>query len=149
MITTAHRRAFAPPATTPRWLIVAIELVIAVNAVGGAIYGLAGAENVPREWLEGTPFDSYLIPSLILLVAVGGSMGAAALALLTRRRCAPALSVVAGVILVAWITTQIVIIVPDGGFSWLQPTMLAAGLLVAALGWRLRRGQRSFCEGRS
>ena len=31
------------------------------------------------------------------------------------------------------------IIVPHGGFSWLQPTMFAAGLLVAVLGRRLRR----------
>lgn len=138
MIARAHRSAFPPAATTAPWLLVAVEVVIAVNAVGGAIYGLAGAENVPREWLEGTPFDSYLIPSLTLLVAVGGSMGAAALAVLRRRRYAAALSVGAGVILVAWITTQVVIIVPDGGFSWLQPTMLVAGLLVAALGWWLR-----------
>ena len=119
-------------------MVVVIEVVVAVNAVGGAVYGLAGANNVPREWLDGTPFDSYVIPSLILLVGVGGGMSVAALALLTRLRYAAELSVAAGVILVGWIGTQVLIIVPDGGFSWLQPTMFAAGLLVAALGWRLR-----------
>ena len=36
------------------------------NAVGGGIYGLSGAPGVPVEWLEHTPFPSYVIPSLIL-----------------------------------------------------------------------------------
>lgn len=136
--TTAQRFSLSPPTRRIRWLAVVIEVVVAVNAVGGAVYGLAGANNVPREWLDGTPFDSYVIPSPILLVGVGGGMSVAALALLTRRRYAAELTVAAGLILVGWIGTQVLVIVPDGGFSWLQPTMFAAGLLVAALGWRLR-----------
>jgi hypothetical protein len=83
-----------------------------------------------------------------LLIGVGGSMGAAALSMLVDWRYGPTLSVAAGALLVGWIIAQVLIIVPDGGFSWLQPTMFAAGLLVAALGWRLGRG-RSAAEGRS
>ena len=127
---------------TTRWirqLLFALEAVVAVSGVAGATYGLAGAEDVPPEWLEGTPFDSYTIPSLILLVAVGGGMGAAALAQLARHSRAAELAITAGLILVGWIVVQVVIIVPDGGFSWLQPAMLAVGALVAALGVRLRR----------
>ena len=138
MTAAAHDRVLAP-ARQIRWPLVFIELVIAVNAVGGAVWGLAGAENVPRKWLEGTPFDSYVIPSLILLVGVGGGMTVAVVALLARRRHAPELTIAAGLVLVGWIATQVMIIAPHGGFSWLQPTMFAAGLLVAALGWRLRR----------
>jgi hypothetical protein len=93
-------------------------------------------------------FDSYVVPSLILLIAVGGGTAAAALSLLRRWRRAPELSIAAGAVLVGWIATQVVIIVPDGGLSWLQPAMLAAALLVAALGWRLRR-ERDTSEGRS
>jgi hypothetical protein len=65
-----------------RFGLAALELVVLLNAIGGAWYGLAGAENVPREWLEGSPFDSYTVPSLILLVAVGGGMTAALVAVL-------------------------------------------------------------------
>ena len=138
--TTATAREHVPAAAQRiRWPLVLIELVIAVNALGGAVWGLAGAENVPRDWLEGTPFDSYLIPSLILLVGVGGGMTGAAVALLMRQRYAPELTIAAGLVLVGWIATQVMIIVPHGGFSWLQPTMFAGGLLVAALGWQLRR----------
>jgi len=139
--TSATARGHVPAPAQIRWPLVLIELVIAVNALGGAVWGLAGAENVPREWLEGTPFDSYLIPSLILLVGVGGGMTVAAVALLTRRCYAPELTIAAGLVLVGWIATQVMIIVPHGGFSWLQPTMFAAGLFVAALGWRLRRNE--------
>jgi hypothetical protein len=139
MATPAHRVSFTAPARTTRGLLILVELVIALNAYGGAWWGLAGAENVPHEWLEGTPFDSYVIPSLILLIAVGGGMTAAAAALLLRYRRAAEVSIAAGVVLIGWITAQVLLIGPNGGLSWLQPTMFAAGLLVAALGFRLRR----------
>jgi hypothetical protein len=136
MIALGHHVELGPPT---RVGLPALELVIALNAVGGAIYGLSGAPDVPPEWLEGTPFNSYVIPSVILLVAVGGGMTAAAAAVLLRLRRAAEASIAAGLTLVVWITAQVLIIVPDGGFSWLQPAMFVAGLLVAGLGWRLRR----------
>jgi hypothetical protein len=125
------------------WLLVLVEVVVAVNAVGGAVYGLAGAEDVPREWLEGTPFDSYFVPSLILLLAIGGGMGAAATAFLIKHRRAPELSIVAGLVLTGWIAVQVLMIAPNGGVSWLQPAMLVAGALVATLGWQLREANAS------
>lgn len=127
-----HPTSARPHAT--RRLLLALELFIAVMAVGGAIYGLAGAENVPREWLEGSPFDSYVIPSLILLVAVGGGMGAAAAALTLRYRRAPAVSIGAGAVLLAWLAAQVLII----PFNWQQPIYALLALVVIGLGWRLR-----------
>jgi hypothetical protein len=121
-----------------RFGLAALELVVLLNAIGGAWYGLAGAENVPREWLEGSPFDSYTVPSLILLVAVGGGMTAALVAVLLGHSRASDLSVAAGLVLLSWITVQVLIIVPRGGFSWLQPTMFALGLVIATLARRLR-----------
>lgn len=125
-----------------RWLI-GIEFAISLCAVGGAAYGLSGAENMPPEWLDGTPFRSYLVPSLVLLVAVGGGMALAGGLLLTRNELAPEATVTAGLILAAWILVQVLIIVPDGGFSWLQPAMFAIGLVIVLGGLRLRREERS------
>jgi hypothetical protein len=139
--TTAHQVSLSPPSKAARWLLVAVEVIVAVNAIGGAVYGLAGAKDVPRDWLEGTPFDSYVVPSLILLVGVGGGMTVAATALLMRHRRAPEAAMVAGLVLMGWIAVQVLLIGPNGGLSWLQPTMFAAALLVAALGWRLRRAE--------
>jgi len=61
----------------------------ALNALGGGYYGLTGAVGVPTEWLEGSPFAYYFVPSLILLVVVGGSFAVAAIAVFARLRAAP------------------------------------------------------------
>ena len=46
---------------------------IAINAFGGGSYGMMSPKELPKEWLEGSPFSSFFIPSLILFVVVGGS----------------------------------------------------------------------------
>lgn len=141
MTTQAHPTVWKSVAAR-RWLLITTEVIVALNAVGGAIWGLRDAKDVPREWLEGTPFDSYVMPSLVLLIAIGGGMGAAVTALLINHRFAPELSIAAGLILIGWIVVQVLMIAPNGGVSWLQPTMLAVGALVAALGWQLREAVR-------
>jgi hypothetical protein len=116
--------------------LVILQLILFVNACGGAVYGLAGAKAIPRSWLEGSPFQSYVIPSLFLLIAVGGSMlVATVLWLLGCRvadgRWAPWASIAAGSILVGWIVAQVAMI---GYVSWMQPACFVAGLAIAALG---------------
>lgn len=142
MTAIAHPQYARP--TKTRWLLLALELFIAVTAVGGAIYGLSGAESVPREWLEGSPFDGYLIPSLTLLVAVAGSMAVAAGGILLWDRRAPGLSVAAGVVLLGWLAGQLLII----PFSWLQPLYAALALAVIGLGRRLHRQPAPQSSGR-
>jgi hypothetical protein len=116
--------------------LIALQLILFANACGGAWYGLSGAKDIPRSWLEGTPFQSFFIPSLFLLIAVGGSMLVATVAwLLGGRladgRLAPWASIAAGSILVVWIVVQVAMI---GYVSWMQPTCFVAGLAIAALG---------------
>lgn len=131
--------------------LVVLQLILFVNACGGAWYGLAGAKDIPRSWLEGSPFQSYLIPSLFLLIVVGGSMLiATALWLLGSRvadgRWAPWASIAAGSILTGWIVVRMAMI---GYVSWLQPACLVAGLAIAALGvvaLRLRSRSRAQAE---
>ena len=116
------------------WLLLVLELVVAANAVGGGLYGLSGAEGVPPEWLDGSPFETYLIPSLVLLVVVGGTMALAAAALLMHHRRAPELSIGAGVVLLVWLAIEMLII----PLSWLQPAFLVVALAVILLGFRIR-----------
>ena len=68
--------------------------------------GLEG-ERYPVEWLTGTPFSSYLIPGLILSVAVGGSAAAAAVLIITTPEVGAWVSVLAGVILTGQIAGEI------------------------------------------
>ena len=117
--------------------LIVLQLLVAANAVGGGIYGLAGAKSVPTEWLDGSPFHTYTVPSLFLLCVIGGGMLLATAAWLLRRRVAPWLSLGMGVLLMLWIVAQVAIITLN---SWLQPTSFAAGLAITALAvYALRR----------
>ena len=118
-----------------RWILGALLLVIALNAFGGGYYGLSGAPGVPTAWLEGSPFESYFIPSLILFTVVGGAFliaGVAVLANLRWRRMAVAVAVA---IAAGWLVTQVAII---GYVSWMQPATAIAALVAAVLAARQR-----------
>lgn len=115
----------------------------ALNAFAGGYYGLSGAEGVPLEWLAGSPFSDYTIPSAILFVVVGGSMLAAAIAVATRARVARAAAMAAGAIVLIWIAVQIAII---GYVSWMQPATAAGGLAVLTLASRVERRARGLAK---
>ena len=123
-----------------RYLLGGVLALVAVNAFGGGAYGLAGAEGIPREWLAGSPFESYGIPSLFLFVVVGGGFLAASIAVFARARAARALAVLAGLLVLAWLAVQVAII---GYVSWMQPATAIAGIVVLVLSARLpSRGSR-------
>ena len=108
----------------------------ALNAFGGGYYGLSGAKGVPTEWLEGSPFSDYFVPSLILLVVVGGAFMVAAIAVLRNLRIARLAALTAGIVVLGWLTVQLAII---GYVSWMQPTTAIAGALVLVLGSLFRQ----------
>ena len=120
-----------------RIALVILQLLVALNAIGGGVYGLGGAKSVPASWLEGSPFHSYTIPSLFLLVVIAGGMIVAAAAWLLRLSAAPWLSLAMGLVLMAWIVVQVAII---SLVSWMQPTSFIAGAAIAALAGALIRG---------
>src|SRR5437763_4255242 len=114
MTATAHHIP-TRSAKSARRSLVALEALIALNAIGGGIYGLAGAKNVPRAWLAGSPFHSYRIPSLVLLFIVGGGMVVALGLMVVRARRAAEVSIAAGLVLLGWIIVEALI----SPFSWL------------------------------
>jgi hypothetical protein len=120
---------------TPRVALAVLLAVVAVNAFGGGVYGLLGAEGVPASWLDGSPFRTYVVPSLVLLVVVGGSAALAAVLVLRRERTGNTAAVAAGGILLVWIVVQVAII---GWVSWLQPTMVLAGVAILVLASTVR-----------
>jgi hypothetical protein len=120
-----------------RYPLGALLAFVALNAFGGGFYGLFGAEGIPTEWLAGSPFTDYVVPSLFLFVVVGGTFLAAAVAVVARARAARPLALAAGALVLAWIAVQVAII---GYVSWMQPATTVAGLLVLALARCLPRG---------
>jgi hypothetical protein len=113
-----------------RVLLGALLTFGALNAFAGGYYGLSGAEGVPREWLAGSPFTDYFVPSLLLLVVVGGALAIAAVMVFTRHRRARAGAFGAAAVLLGWIVAQVAII---GCVSWMQPATFAAGLVILLL----------------
>jgi peptidoglycan/LPS O-acetylase OafA/YrhL len=88
---------------------------------------MAGAKNVPIEWLKYSPFRTYFIPGVILFMCVGGSSLAAAIAVFKRHRFARKAAFISGVIILVWLVVQIYII---GYVSWMQPTTAIFALLI-------------------
>jgi hypothetical protein len=104
----------------------------ALNAFAGGYYGMSGAEDVPREWLEGSPFDDYFIPGLVLFLVVGGSLLAAAIAVFADLRIARLAALGAGLVVLAWLAVETLII---GYASWMQPATTIGALVILLLAW--------------
>lgn len=124
-----------------RYLLVIILVIVGLNGLAGGYYGLSGAEGVPTEWLAGNPFQTYFIPSLILIIAVAVPCLLAAYIVLTKRKSYPLYAFAAGILLLVWIIIQISII---GFVSWLQPAMFIAALLIVALSRSVSKNEERF-----
>jgi CHASE2 domain-containing sensor protein len=113
-----------------RRLLTALLAIESISALGGGVYGISGAPQIPREWLQGSPFVDYTIPSWILILFVGGSAAFASIA--GFRAAAHFLSSarLAAIVLIVWIGVQVAMI---GYVSPLQPIMATFGVVVLGL----------------
>jgi hypothetical protein len=116
---------------TPRIAVIVIDVFVALTAVGGGIALVAKTDWFPLQWLEGTPFRSFLIPGLILAAFVGGSAAVATIAAILDSDAGALTSIVAGVIMMGWIAGQLHLLKQQ---SWLHAVYFAAGLAMVALG---------------
>ena len=83
-------------------LLIVLTGFLAATTIAGGIGLLAGAIPLPVEWLHGSPFRSYAIPGLTLLVIVGGSASIATVLLLLRHTRAVIAAVFAGAMIMAF-----------------------------------------------
>lgn len=127
--------AHARPAAT-RYLLGGLLAFGALNAFAGGYYGMSGAEDVPKEWLEGTPFSDYFIPGLILFIIAGGSFLVASIMVFAKLRHARAAAFAAGAVVLGWLAAEMALI---GYVSWMQPATAVGGLVILLLAWVLPR----------
>jgi hypothetical protein len=118
-------------------LLVGLELLIAVNAIYGGIGLMVNGMGMPEDWLERTPFSSWVIPGILLLLVIAGPMIVAAVAELRHDARAYVLSLAAGILQLGWILGQVLVL---GRFFFLQPVLFVAGGLVVLLAWWAHRG---------
>jgi hypothetical protein len=139
-------RLSSPAGVQPgqKWLrraLIGLELFTGIAAVGGGILLIAGPSTMlpPVEYLRSSPFTSYTVPGIALLVLIGGSNVLAAAALLRRRRnLGLLLSISAGAMLFVFEVAEAATI---GMRMWLQPFMFAMSLLL--MGLVLAHGMRT------
>jgi hypothetical protein len=124
-----HREERRPAA------LVAIDPFLALSAIAGGFGLLTGGIDLPQEWLDDTPFNSYAIPGVVLLVVVGGVWIVATLALYARHPIAPMASITAGIVQLGWLLVQVALL---GYISWMQPFYATVAVLATAVAWRWR-----------
>lgn len=121
-----------------QWSLIVLELLVALSATYGGV-GLIwdNAIGMPADWLRATPFTSWVLPGILLLLVVGVPMGVAAAGEIARAPWAALASVVAGAAQVGWIGVQLVVM---QRYNVLQPVMLGVGLMIMLLAvWSGRR----------
>lgn len=132
---------------TGKWPAVglgALQVFIGLGAVPpglSLIFDPSGAGlGMPQALLANSPFSSFLMPGIALLLVNGAGSLIGAAASFWRYRYAGEIAVALGLFLMAWIGLQVWWI---GLSYWLQPLYFILGLIELALGLKLRQTLRS------
>jgi hypothetical protein len=139
---------FAPARRIERpwyaWVAALLELATGVLAIPVGISFLldpsGSGMGLPQGWIEATPFGTYLIPGLYLLLVNGAAMIAAAALAIIGHWVAPWLTGALGVGMIVWIAVQILVMPETMFLTWV---FLAVGVVLGfiALFWLRRTGQ--------
>lgn len=131
------------PRTGTRVGLIALTGFGALSAVAGGVGLLGGGLDFPKEWLEGSPFGSYVGPGVILGAVVGGSQLAALVATLRHHERAMEATALAGAIMMGWIAGEVLIVGSTAGIMRnLQMLYFLHGLLEVGLVGLALRGRR-------
>lgn len=119
------------------WALMALLGIQALGAIAGGVGLVQDPVNnigMPLSMLEGSPFDDYLAPGLILLLVVGLPPLAAVYGLARRQEWGWWLAIVAGAGLVIWIVTEVALLgyLPGAGIG-LQIGMGLLGVVILVL----------------
>jgi hypothetical protein len=126
------------------WAAIVLEVFTGILAVPVGIAFLAdptgGSMGLPGGWIEATPFGSYTIPGLYLLLMNGFGMLVLAGLSVIRQWSAPWLTGALGIGLIVWIAVQILVMPETMVLTWV---FLAIGFVMSlvALSWLRHTGQ--------
>jgi hypothetical protein len=140
-----NARSPASHRTPSRLVLIAVNGIVAITAIGGGLALVLGLEqaNYGPELLEGTPFSSYLWPGLILAIVVGGSAASATVESIRSTAAGGLLSMVAGAALIGWIVGEMILLEQPSEPTPVEILYLLAGFTMMAMGaflWLAFRG---------
>lgn len=99
-----------PRTATALLIMTAFQAVSAIGGGVGLIQDPVDNIGLPLSLLEGTPFDDYLIPGLILLVVVGMEPLVAFLGLQRGYSWAWWVALCAGIDLIGWVVVEVILL---------------------------------------
>jgi hypothetical protein len=112
--------------TTWGWVLAGVAAFVAVSALWGGVALVRNGYDMPTSWLQGTPFTSWTWPGVALLVGVTAPHAVLAGLVTLGSRWARLAGFACGVLLVAWIAVQLVVLQQ---VFFLQPVIVAVGAL--------------------
>lgn len=119
-----------PPAVIILMVLMALQGLSGLAGGFGLAADPSGASlGMPVAWLDGSPFQDYLIPGIILLSVLGLGPLIVLYGLWNRKRWAWSGSLAVAVSLIVWITVEIAII----GYQPNPPLQLVYGLISAVM----------------
>jgi hypothetical protein len=129
-----------PPATArrgwPSWSLAALDGLTGAAAVYGGVELIRDGFGIPHSWLAGTPLTGWVLPGVALLIGVAVPQLAAAALTGAGGRPGLAAGYLAGVLLVAWIVVEMLIL---RRYFFLQPVVAGIGAAQVLLAWRWQR----------
>ncbi|HEX6932732.1 MAG TPA: hypothetical protein VF162_11350 [Streptosporangiaceae bacterium] len=119
----------------PAWLLTGIALFLTAGAIFGGTQLVRDGFGMPLSWLGHTPFTSWTLPGLALLIGVAVPQLTAALLIATAHRLALVASYLAGIALIAWIAIQLLVL---QRYFFLQPVIVGFGVaeILLASAWQ-------------
>ncbi|MBW2411139.1 MAG: hypothetical protein JRF72_15175 [Deltaproteobacteria bacterium] len=115
----------------------ALQAFIGITAIAGGFRLVSnpnGTVDIPIQWLNNSPFTSYLIPGLVLLIVIGFGNVLAGTVSFLKKRYAGGIAAILGTFLICFMTIEVWFV---GLRNFLQPLYFILGAIVLILGLKL------------
>ena len=138
-VTAAPRLPVAARRGWPPWALAGLDGLTGAAALYGGAGLIRDGFGMPDGWLAGTPLIGWVLPGVALLIGVAVPQLAAAALIGAGARPGLAAGYLAGLLLVAWIAVQLLIL---RRYFFLQPVIAGIGAVEVLLAWRWQRSGR-------
>lgn len=135
-VATAGHGPVAEHRAWPAWILAGLLLLVGAAGVFGGIALVRDSFGMPLSWLHQTPFTTWTLPGIALLIGVAVPQLTALGLLASGHRWALAGGYLAGIGLVLWIAVQMLML---QRYFFMQPVIAAAGAVEMLLAWLWQR----------
>lgn len=121
------------------WVMGALQAFIGLSAVAGGyqlVTNPGGSPAMPVEMLQASPFATFLIPGIVLMVCIGAVNVFSLVVTMVGSRLRGSVAAVGGVILIGYMTAEVWWV---GLQNALQPLFFGLGVVLLLSGLALRR----------